>query len=427
MLRRLEKGLNNAKAKSQSHETALSQLVHGPRLFPNSELPALNLAPRFESGSQVRTPAEGSDHEDDDDDSDKNSSGMFPAQLIKKENQLQRNSFFKTILNPENTEPKSAPHANGSTSSENSPPFSSRTPTRSPSAPPTNSPSGLNDAAASLNGNLKDPIAAGLITEEDANVFFDAFFLRLNPFINLFDPALHTLTYVRSRSSFLFTTIIMACCKFFRPGLYQSVKKLAHEFSVRAFAENWKRVEVVQAFACLTYWKEPDDTRTWTYIGYACRMAVELGLNRFVSEKRLAAESDLQWLERRNRERTYLVLFVHDRSLATQTGRQWMLNEDELVRHSARWHEQGGGVPPLERRPEDVILAAFVQLRLIASETSAKLYSRNAGLESEDQKEDVNHSELLRECNFRLNHWMEHWEAEMTKGKFQSFLRGIPR
>jgi len=424
MLRRLEKGLNNAKLKSHSYETTLSQLAQDSRLFPDADLPPLNIAPRLE-GSHSRSPADAaSDQEEEDDDSDKNAEGMFPAQLIKKENQLQRNSFFRTILNPENTEPRSTKgtQAGGSTSG-GSPPFASRTPTRSPSASPRHdasngSPSEYNSLNGQ-NGGLKDPVEAGLITEDEAQVFFDMFFLRLNPFINLFDPALHTVAYVR-RCPFLFTTLIMACCKFFKPSLYQPVKKLAHEFSVRAFAENWKSVEIVQAFACLTYWKEPDDTRTWTFIGYACRMAIELNLNRFVSEKRLPNETDLQWLERRNRERTYLVLFVHDRSLSTQTGRQWMCHEDEIVRHSARWHEQGGGVAPLDRRPEDVILASFVQLRLIGSETATEIYARNSG-QKKDHKEDVNHSELLRECNFKLNQWMEHWEGEMIKAGGENF------
>lgn len=87
-------------------------------------------------------------------------------------------------------------------------------------------------------------------------------------------------------------------------------------------------------------------------------MAVELNLNRYYSEPP-EGESPIAKLERRNRERTYLILFVHDRSLSTQTGRPWMLLEDNLVRHSSKWHEQGLSPP----RPEDVILAAFVSLR----------------------------------------------------------------
>lgn len=91
-------------------------------------------------------------------------------------------------------------------------------------------------------------------------------------------------------------------------------------------------------------------------------MAVELNLNRYVATP--PNETTLQKLERRNRERTYLVLFVHDRSLSTQTGRHWMLPEnDELVQNSGVWHRHGVDD---KVRPEDVIIAAFVELRRIA-------------------------------------------------------------
>ncbi len=56
-------------------------------------------------------------------------------------------------------------------------------------------------------------------------------------------------------------------------------------------------------------------------------MAVEIGLN-LVREPR-TGETRLKELERRNNERTYFVLFVHDRSLSMHTGRMWML---QLVR-----------------------------------------------------------------------------------------------
>lgn len=92
-------------------------------------------------------------------------------------------------------------------------------------------------------------------------------------------------------------------------------------------------------------------------------MAVELGLNRYMTTAP-ANETTLQKLERRNRERTYLVLFIHDRSLSTQTGRHWMLPEnDDLVQNSGTWHRHG---VDNKVRPEDVIIAAFVELRRIA-------------------------------------------------------------
>ena len=52
----------------------------------------------------------------------------------------------------------------------------------------------------------------------------------------------------------------MAGCKFWKAELYRQCQQIAHSFAYKAFAEGWQSVEVVQAFACLTYWKEPDDT-----------------------------------------------------------------------------------------------------------------------------------------------------------------------
>ncbi|MGN5970583.1 hypothetical protein, partial [Klebsiella oxytoca] len=99
----------------------------------------------------------------------------------------------------------------------------------------------------------------GFITEEDANVLFDAMFIRLNPFINLFDPALHTVRYVRSKSSFLFSVLIACGCRFFKTEVFKQCQQMAQDFAIQAFAEQSKSIEVCQAFACLIYWREPDD------------------------------------------------------------------------------------------------------------------------------------------------------------------------
>ncbi|KAF8061438.1 fungal-specific transcription factor domain-containing protein [Lyophyllum atratum] len=400
MLRRLEKGLNSAKMKSQTTEATTSRsagqdaIYPGPRAgdgsyntpssrFPSKELPPPNM-PSYPNGESYAHSSNGSRSMDmdDEDDPDRNEEAIFPEKLIRREGQ--RNSFFNTILNPEET-PGRRNHD------------VSMTPPHSRLAP---IPSGLND-----------PITAGIITEDAAKVLFDLIFLRLNPFINLFDPALHSVPYVRSKCPFLFTTLIMAGCKFFQPEHFKQCQRLAEDFAVRAFAEAWKRVEVVQAFACLTYWKGPDDNRTWTYIGYACRMAVELGLNRYVPNP-VPNETEFQMLERRNRERTYLVLFVHDRSLSTQTGRHWMLPEDDIIRNSTSWHEQGGTTI----RPEDVIVASFISLRLIAAETTEIFKGAGPGIHH-----DVNYDVVLRNCNAKLTQWANTWQHEMDRAGGQKF------
>ncbi|KAJ8483340.1 hypothetical protein ONZ45_g14640 [Pleurotus djamor] len=222
MLRRLEKGLNSAKLKSQNE----APFPGDPRAdgnfqlrpedgqfspdgaFSSNELPRINL-PSYNNGYSSSNTSRPMDI--DDEEEDRNVDGLFPAKLIRKE----RNSFFRTILNPTET-PASVESS------------TNRQPYNPPPRPPTN--------------GLNDPVAAGLIDEKEAQVLFDLIFLRLNPFINLFDPALHTVAYVRQRCPFLFTTLIMAGCKFFKPQLHQQIQKLANEFAVRAFQEQWKRV-----------------------------------------------------------------------------------------------------------------------------------------------------------------------------------------
>ncbi|KDR81356.1 hypothetical protein GALMADRAFT_239209 [Galerina marginata CBS 339.88] len=408
MLRRLEKGLNSAKMKSQSSDATSPYHTDDPRSanqdgsystlhssdpsygpssshFPKNELPPPNLHSYQDSYAASSNGSRTMDMDDDDEDPDRSDEAFFPAKLIRLENQ--RNSFFRTILNPEDP-PTTAPQRSNSFT------------------PPQN----ISPAPA----GLSDPVAAGIITDADAKMLFDAIFLRLNPFVNLFDPALHTVSYVRSKCPFLFTTLIMAGCKFFKAEKFKECQKLANEFAVRAFAESWKRVEVVQAFACLTYWKDPDDSRTWTFIGYACRMAVELGLNRYVPNPS-PTETEFQKLERRNRERTYLVLFVHDRSLSMQTGRNWMLPEDDLVRNCMTWHKAGG--PSV--RPEDAVIAAFVSLRRIAAETTDIFNSSKGSLTNSNS--DINYEVVLSNCNARLTQWDDTWRQEMEKAGGEKF------
>ncbi|KAF8197377.1 fungal-specific transcription factor domain-containing protein [Pholiota molesta] len=411
MLRRLEKGLNSAKIKSQSEST--SPYYHNDDLrMPPSQEPYPTTAtsrssdqpytnshfsppqlsspvqpyqspdpyPPSANGSRSAAPTE-----DDKDDFERTDEPLFPEKLIQEN---KRNSFFRTILNPD-TQPSAAAQS----SSSFTPPSNHLTPT-----PPA----------------IIDPITAGILDEKDVHNLFDLVFLRLNPFINLFDPSLHTVAYVRSRCPFLFTTLLMAGCKFFKPEKFKDCQKLVQDFTVRAFAEGWKRVEVVQAFACLTYWKDPTDNRTWTYIGYACRMAVELGLNRYIAHPS-PSETDFQRLERRNRERTYLVLFVHDRSLSMQTGRHWMLPEDDLIRHAMSWHEASGTTI----RPEDVIIAAFVALRRIAAETTDIFNTARGGLNNANS--DINYEHVLAHCNVRLTQWDQTWRQEMEKARGEKF------
>lgn len=279
LLRRLEKGLNSAKPKQQSDTPLSSPYPMDSRTspsgsapysgimrsdpygtfnshFPSNELPPLNLPTGYHRNGNPPSSigSRGTMDIDDDDEDGTGCDDIHPATLIKKENQ--RHSFFQTILNPKQEPPSS----------------SATTPTDSLHLAP-------------IPDDIGDPITTGIIDEGEASVIFEMVFLRLNPFINLFDPALHTVPYVRSKCPLLFSTLIMAGAKFFRPEIYKQCQKIANDLAVRAFMEGWKRVEVVQAFACLTYWKEPDDNVRALQCHQACPDCSSI-----------TANMDLHWL-----------------------------------------------------------------------------------------------------------------------------------
>jgi hypothetical protein len=137
----------------------------------------------------------------------------------------------------------------------------------------------------------------------------------LNPFICVLDPTLHKFQYVRERSSFLLAVILAASAKTFNPNLHPALYNYSEKLLVDSFAKNAKSPEVIQAMLLNTYWKQPDDTRCWSYIGYTIRLCMELGWHKLVvTNGHTSPEaSELEIRQRRSIERTWLVLFVYDR------------------------------------------------------------------------------------------------------------------
>ncbi|KAG8924688.1 hypothetical protein FRC00_004819 [Tulasnella sp. 408] len=287
-----------------------------------------------------------------DDEDSRSDENLFPGSIVQKE----RNRFLSMVLNPPNSGPSHRGQKSKHPAGEQKPPeIWTQHPTWEPPAIPE-----LPPCFNPPKDPLPDPIDLKLITEQEAGVLLAGVLQHLNPFVNLFDEKLHTVQYIRSRSSFLFTVLMMAGCKFFKPELFKSLQKMSYVFASRALDEQWKGLEIVQAFCCMAYWKEPEDNRTWTYIGY-----------------------------------------------------------DELVRNSMNWHITGIKGPV---RPEDVIVAAFVQLRRLSAETSDVFYlRRNASRDSSD----VNYEVLLMGCNRKLTDWIEFWELEMQNAggtEFHDYL-----
>jgi hypothetical protein len=135
----------------------------------------------------------------------------------------------------------------------------------------------------------------------------------MNPFVSQLDPELHTMSLVRSRSAFLFTAILMVASKALNPGLYSSLREHAEMLLTDAVRYGRKSTEVVQAISIMTYWKDPEDVRVFVNVGLAIRIAVDLGWHELASITSQEARTEIDRRERRNVERTWLVLFVYDR------------------------------------------------------------------------------------------------------------------
>lgn len=162
------------------------------------------------------------------------------------------------------------------------------------------------------------------------------------------DPVVHTVSFVRSQSAFLFTSI-MSAAALFLPSATALSKRLSRHCKTLAqnvIARRHRSVEIVLAFMVNVPWMEPGsclgDDDTCSYIAMALTVALDLSLNKIVLPstslghgllKRLAKvesidakralsvdgfygiDPDSDWGRRllRRRERTWIALFVLER------------------------------------------------------------------------------------------------------------------
>ncbi|KAJ1303109.1 hypothetical protein OPQ81_011310 [Rhizoctonia solani] len=176
--------------------------------------------------------------------------------------------------------------------------------------------------------NYDTPISVGFLREDDVPELFHLYHEYLNPLIALLDPVLHTQTYVRTRSSVLFTAILTVACRFARPEAWVSCNSLAQTLLGRALADGICSIEYVQALSLLTFWKDSRDSSSWRKVGLAIRMAYELNLH----ERRSEPLSSVEMLAREqlNKERTWLQLVCYDMTTAMQRNHPQMIPDYSL-------------------------------------------------------------------------------------------------
>lgn len=139
-----------------------------------------------------------------------------------------------------------------------------------------------------------------------------------------FDPRIHTLSYVRSRSSFLLAVILAIASTYSRfcPSARLHAQLVAHAAQLEANVRvnHLKSVEIVQGLLLLASWSEVPYTlcrdKTWLYISHAIALSVELRLDTplphcvITDYMYSSATHDLLI---RNAHRVCLFTFIHDR------------------------------------------------------------------------------------------------------------------
>jgi len=216
-----------------------------------------------------------------------------------------------------------------------------------------------------------DPVELRLVELKELERLFDIFFARINPVLDLFDPFLHSVAFVRMRSAFLTTVIAGMAARFSdTPQDAQLATVLDKHWQEKLLPMillgGYKSVEISQAFLILTTYSRPTnrlvDDRSWQYLGFAIRTATEVGVNRKVTPSVNLLGNEQVARRVRNRERLWFNLFLYDRTLSAQTGRPWTISEDRMIVQSSMWHRQDFALP------EDVSLVSLIKLRRITAQ-----------------------------------------------------------
>ena len=290
-----------------------------------------------------------------------------------------------------------------------------------------------------------DAVELGLVTEEEAESLFKYFYEHLSHTRWGLDPLLHTAGFVRSRSAFLFTSVIAAAAAF-HPDAASLAKRLsAHRdrLAQRVLTRGHRSVEIVLAFMVNIPWMSPAkhwaEDETCTYLSMALTLALDLQLNKIVVPSSTirphgfldrVAKSDcieasraLQldgfpqldpssaWGKRllRTRERVFLALFTLDRGVCLARGRPYAVPTGPLIDSCDTWH-----VSDMADRWDGSIISTSVLRRdLVALINSLRESCDNSQLSF------INNSpvkQLKDKIDYFFDQWHTVWEYQITLG-----------
>ncbi|KAF4967389.1 hypothetical protein FSARC_5047 [Fusarium sarcochroum] len=190
-----------------------------------------------------------------------------------------------------------------------------------------------------------DPIEHGLVTEKKAAELFQAYWAHIHCQWAILDPYLHTLSFVRSRSALLTTTILALGSTAIAGNLKSGKDQVSEALGLHAHAEKLnlivyetaaRSIDIIQAQILLSRWGTSPRTRLdeqrWIRAAMIPRMATEIGLSR--SRIYDCSDGDSDEMERLqlNDIRTRAFIIINEYRFFTYSGRSPMdLSEFELT------------------------------------------------------------------------------------------------
>ncbi|VDB86073.1 unnamed protein product [Peniophora sp. CBMAI 1063] len=216
-----------------------------------------------------------------------------------------------------------------------------------------------------------DILVHGLVTPEDVEKLFQIFYTRVNPFIGVLDPVLHTPSSTFSRCPFLFTVVCAVALRYSqRSDAYPLAMHFAKSAAAHALVDGWKSVELCQAYILMSIYAVParrwEEDRSWLYTGLAIRIATDLNLHMYSSRK---PKNEAEARELINRTRVWMICFNLDKSTATQFGKPSTLKEDRIIREGPEWYNRSPSNDPF-----DIHLVAYSSLMRVLTRFHAEIF-----------------------------------------------------
>ncbi|KAG8879787.1 hypothetical protein FRB97_001393 [Tulasnella sp. 331] len=217
-------------------------------------------------------------------------------------------------------------------------------------------------------------LASGLINLADVDKLFTIFYDRLNVFLSILDPVIHTPVDVFGRCPFLFTVICAISSRYYteKPTVYNIAWHFAKVAASMALTEGAKTIEICQAYILMSVYSQHarrwEEDRSWLYLRLAIGMATDLSLHVPSSTTKFLDERHER--EILNRTRTFLICFNLDRSGSTQFGKPPSVMENVIVRQSADWYKKSPN-----NHCYDIHLVAYTALLRVVARYLEEVYS----------------------------------------------------